>query len=210
MHLTLGADGEAVQQLQELLAERGYDVGEIDREYGRRTRDAVASFQREQGLEPTRSVGPDTAEELDLDVDFDMPAVPPERAKYKQLLAENPNYFGNHPELEYEPVLDITSNTDFEELTCVGYDPAAEQLETVVSVKRDHGYGGDLCTDGSVEFVRFSSTASATVTGRTSASARPGSTTCRDPSRSRIQSRSNSTRTNSPAGSHISRGSERC
>jgi len=155
MHLTLGADGEAVQQLQELLAERGYDVGEIDGEYGRRTRDAVASFQREQGLEPTGSVGPDTAEELDLDVDFDMPAVPPERAKYKQLLAENPNYFGNHPELEYEPVLDITSNTDFEELTCVGYDPAAEQLEAVVSVKRDHGYGGDLCTDGSVEFVRF-------------------------------------------------------
>ena len=155
MNLTLGANGDAVQQLQEQLAERGYDVGEIDGHFGRRTKDAVASFQREHELEPTGTVGPATAEELDLDIEVDVPTVPPERAKFTQYLAENPNFFGNQPELDYEPEIEKVSDTSYEALNCVGYDPGAKQLEAIVSVKRDYGYGGDLCEDGSVEFVRF-------------------------------------------------------
>ncbi len=153
MNLTLGTEGEEVQRLQRQLAERGYDVGEVDGRYGPRTRDAVAAFQEEHGLTPDGTVGSRIAEEFDLDID--VPEVEEERAKFKQLLSKNPNYFGNRPELDAEPVTDVTADTSYEEVTCVGYDPGASQLEAVVSLKRDVGYGGDVCTEGSIEYVRF-------------------------------------------------------
>lgn len=153
MHLMLGAEGQDVQELQERLAERGYDIGPVDGRFGSRTREAVAEFQREHELSLTGTVTVATGEELGLDVDA--PEVEEERARFKQLVTENPNYFGNRPTLNYEPVVELVADTSYEELTCVGYDPGASQLEAVIHVKRSVGYGGDVCTDGSVEFVRF-------------------------------------------------------
>ena len=47
------------------------------------------------------------------------------------------------------------SNTFWEELTCIGYNPLLSQLEGVISIKQATGYSGNLCSTGSMEFVRF-------------------------------------------------------
>jgi len=82
-------------------------------------------------------------------------AYPRERAQYKALLLSNPNYFGNLDTSPYKPVLPLASNTYYEELGCVGYQPQQEMLEGVVYVYQPSGYGGDLCSAGSTEYVRF-------------------------------------------------------
>ena len=46
-------------------------------------------------------------------------------------------------------------NTTFESLGCVGYNPTFKELTATVQIKRATGYSGDLCEDGSIEYVRF-------------------------------------------------------
>ena len=81
--------------------------------------------------------------------------IPKERAKFKQLLSANPNYFGNAPETGLPPVQEISGNTNYEELSCVGYSLDLRQLEATVEVKLPFGYSGLLCSPGSTEYVRF-------------------------------------------------------
>lgn len=78
-----------------------------------------------------------------------------ERGQFHQLLLQNPNYFGNFPESGLEPVLELAGSTYYEELTCVAYNITRDELEATVQIKRPTGYGGDLCTAGSKEYVRF-------------------------------------------------------
>ena len=47
------------------------------------------------------------------------------------------------------------SNTTWEELSCVGYNPSKGKLEAIVSIKQSSGYSGGLCSNGSKEYVRF-------------------------------------------------------
>jgi hypothetical protein len=47
------------------------------------------------------------------------------------------------------------SNTGFEELTCVGLDSQADVLGAVIHLKKQAGYSGNLCTNGSLEYVAF-------------------------------------------------------
>jgi N-acetylmuramoyl-L-alanine amidase len=56
--------GEDVRMLQERLLEMGYDSGRPDAIYGARTARAVAQFQREVGLIPDGSCGPQTINAL--------------------------------------------------------------------------------------------------------------------------------------------------
>jgi N-acetylmuramoyl-L-alanine amidase len=56
--------GEDVRALQERLLEMGYDVGRADGIYGARTARALAQFQREVGLVPDGSCGPETLHAL--------------------------------------------------------------------------------------------------------------------------------------------------
>jgi N-acetylmuramoyl-L-alanine amidase len=56
--------GEDVRALQERLLEMGYDVGRADGIYGPRTARMVATFQREVGLSPDGSCGPQTLHAL--------------------------------------------------------------------------------------------------------------------------------------------------
>jgi N-acetylmuramoyl-L-alanine amidase len=56
--------GEDVRALQERLLEMGYDTGRADAIYGPRTARAVAEFQREVGLSPDGSCGPQTMKAL--------------------------------------------------------------------------------------------------------------------------------------------------
>jgi hypothetical protein len=82
--------------------------------------------------------------------------VPPkERVEFRKLLATNPNYFGNLEKSPFKPVKKIVGNTTYEELTCVGFNPALNLLEATIHIKRPNGYNGTLCTPGSTEYVRF-------------------------------------------------------
>jgi N-acetylmuramoyl-L-alanine amidase len=56
--------GEDVRTLQERMLEMGYDSGRADSVYGPRTARAVAQFQREVGLAPDGSCGPQTVKAL--------------------------------------------------------------------------------------------------------------------------------------------------
>jgi peptidoglycan hydrolase-like protein with peptidoglycan-binding domain len=42
-----------VRQIQQALNQGGYDVGEVDGNWGQQTQEAVRNFQQAQGLEPT-------------------------------------------------------------------------------------------------------------------------------------------------------------
>jgi len=48
-----------------------------------------------------------------------------------------------------------TNITYWEQLTCAGYNPQYRRLEAVVNVKQANGYNGNLCSNGSTEYVRF-------------------------------------------------------
>jgi hypothetical protein len=78
-----------------------------------------------------------------------------ERLQFPKLIAKNPNYFGNFPEAKIPPVLQLSNDTAFEELTCVGYNPDLGLLEAVIQVKQATGYLGNECTAGSFEYIRF-------------------------------------------------------
>jgi hypothetical protein len=47
------------------------------------------------------------------------------------------------------------SNKNWEEITCVGYNPNSRRLEAVVSIKQSAGYNGSLCSTASLEHIRF-------------------------------------------------------
>jgi hypothetical protein len=85
----------------------------------------------------------------------DVSKVPAERQNFKAFLLSNANYFGNLAESPAKPVKKIVTNTTYEQLTCVGYNPETSFLEATIAVKLPTGYGGDLCSSGSTEFVRF-------------------------------------------------------
>jgi hypothetical protein len=73
------------------------------------------------------------------------PATAARRAARHSLLAH----------LAFKHPIAFSGDTVWEEVTCVGYNPAAQQLVAVVSIKQTSGYQGGLCLDGSTEYVRF-------------------------------------------------------
>ncbi len=83
------------------------------------------------------------------------PKVEMERSQFRALTLANPNYFGNLQVSAFEPVKVMVSNKNYEEAKCLGYNPQTERLEAVVYIKRETGYGGDICSNGSAEYVRF-------------------------------------------------------
>jgi hypothetical protein len=78
-----------------------------------------------------------------------------ERSEFRRLLLENPNYFGNLTESKLKSVKKLAANTQYEELTCVGFNPDSNFLEATIAVKLAYGYGGNLCLAGTTEYVRF-------------------------------------------------------
>ncbi|MEM8486537.1 MAG: hypothetical protein AAF564_13380 [Bacteroidota bacterium] len=77
------------------------------------------------------------------------------RSQFRQLLLTNPNYFGTNAECGLKLVQAIQQNTKYEEIGCVGYDPKFDRLEAVVYINQPFGYGGDICSAGTPEYVRF-------------------------------------------------------
>lgn len=78
-----------------------------------------------------------------------------ERSQFLSFLAINPNFFGNISGSKIKEVKKIVSNTNYEEISCVGYNPYTEEMEATFQIKRPAGYGGDLCSAGTREYVRF-------------------------------------------------------
>ena len=54
-----------------------------------------------------------------------------------------------------QPEIFPISNTHWEELTCVGFNPSHRRIEAIVNIKQASGYSGNLCSKSSHEFVRF-------------------------------------------------------
>lgn len=61
-----GSTGGEVTQIQQRLAELGYNPGKADGIYGAQTKNAVISFQRDYGLDDDGIAGPKTLEALGL------------------------------------------------------------------------------------------------------------------------------------------------
>ncbi len=49
----------------------------------------------------------------------------------------------------------LSGDVTFEEMKCAGYNPQTRELEAVIEIKRNAGYSGGLCTQGSTEYVSF-------------------------------------------------------
>lgn len=90
-----------------------------------------------------------------INVERKRASVERERQKFTKLLAENLNYFGTFPETKLKVVKAMKSNTKYEELTCIGLYPERNLLKATLIIKLPYGYGGDLCSPGSFEHVRF-------------------------------------------------------
>lgn len=77
------------------------------------------------------------------------------RQQFRARLLENPNYFGNLKIKGFQPQVELVGNTTYEEIGCVGFQPQINRLEAVVYVNQPSGYGGDICSAGTPEYVRF-------------------------------------------------------
>ena len=77
------------------------------------------------------------------------------RQNIKTLLLANPNFFGTVLNSDFAPVLDIQGDTAYESLGCVGYNPDLRQLRATINIFQSGGYSGEICSNGSQEFVRF-------------------------------------------------------
>lgn len=78
-----------------------------------------------------------------------------ERQHFRALLLSNPNYFGNLANSPFKPVVPIKGDTTYESIGCVGFHPQSKRLDAVIFVTEPFGYGGDICTNGTQEYVRF-------------------------------------------------------
>ena len=82
--------------------------------------------------------------ERDIDVERHVQA----RSTFAGLLLKQADYF--------EKVFPVNGNTSFEQITCVGLEPEQHALYATIAIKRETGYGGDLCDGpGGQEYVRF-------------------------------------------------------
>lgn len=89
------------------------------------------------------------------DMSQTLPKIAKDRSQFRKLIAANPSHFYDLkkavPKLGGPP----SGNTTYEELICVGYQPALKLLHATVHVKLANGFLGELCGDGSMEFVQF-------------------------------------------------------
>ena len=99
-----------------------------------------------------------TDKELKLHLDY--------RSNAKRLVAENPNFFGTIAGSKIKPIFPLKYNNSFEELGCIGYQPVLEELTATVKINRAGGYGGDLCSKGSMAVCTVFSWTMAMASGR--------------------------------------------
>lgn len=114
----------------------------------------LGQFKSLEDVEGISGVGPQRFTDIVSSVGGIEIQVEPERGLFSVFILKNPNYFGNIKS-PLQPVKVILSNTKYEELKCVGYNPQFKRLEAVVHIKQEVGYGSGICSKGSPEYVRF-------------------------------------------------------
>jgi len=67
----------------------------------------------------------------------------------------NPGLLVNSKLIAQYPILKTLGNTKYEEITYFGMDTGTDTMIAIIHVKRPYGYKGDLCSQGSKEYVRF-------------------------------------------------------
>jgi hypothetical protein len=153
MKFSIKDRGDQVSDIQTALAKSGFTPGAIDGEFGPKTEQAVKKYQLSMGLKSDGVVGIATAKALSIAALLQVPEKG--RRNFTDLISINPNYFGNLPSSVFSAVENISGNTSYEEISCIGYSPALKYLEATVQIKKNSGYNGSLCSDGSIEYVRF-------------------------------------------------------
>lgn len=122
-------------------------------------REELGTFKTLKEVADVRQVGPERFTDIVKAIGgMEVPPKPEievERAQFRSLILKNPNYFGNVRVSPFKPVKAMKNNTAYEEMACVGFNPQFNRLEAVVLVKRGYGYGGDVCSSGTPEYVRF-------------------------------------------------------
>lgn len=78
-----------------------------------------------------------------------------ERSHFRALLLSNPNYFGTLKKSALASVVQIANKQRYESIGCVGFQPQQNTLEAVINIRQSFGYGGGVCSSGSLEYVRF-------------------------------------------------------
>lgn len=73
----------------------------------------------------------------------------------RELLLDNPNYFGSLTENSFRIVLNINGDTAFESLGCVRYIPLFDQIYASINIKRGTGYSFQVGHPSSREYIRF-------------------------------------------------------
>jgi hypothetical protein len=81
--------------------------------------------------------------------------IPAHREKFKEYVLANPNYFGTLPKFGGKVIKALSGDATFEQLECLGLNPASSRLEGVINIKQHSGYGTDGCGVGTVEYVRY-------------------------------------------------------
>jgi peptidoglycan hydrolase-like protein with peptidoglycan-binding domain len=64
VYLQYGNIGDDVQEIQQKLKDKGYEVGKTDGHFGALTKLAIEKFQKDKGLEKDGVVGPETYAKL--------------------------------------------------------------------------------------------------------------------------------------------------
>lgn len=77
------------------------------------------------------------------------------RREFRALLLQNPNYFGNLAASGFPAAVEFAGSTTYEQIGCVGFQPQLNRLEAVVFLNQSSGYGGNICSAGTPEYIRF-------------------------------------------------------
>ncbi|MBN1134735.1 MAG: hypothetical protein JXA38_07495 [Methanosarcinaceae archaeon] len=115
----------------------------------------IGTFTNLKQIMDVHNIGPERFTDIVSIVTGKADVVESERSNFKYLIAMNPNYFGNLKISPFESVKVMTNKTTYEELMCVGFNPYFERLEAIIHVKKSTGYGGNICSSGTPEYVRF-------------------------------------------------------
>ena len=115
----------------------------------------IGSFSNLKEVMDVKGVGPKRFTELVSAVSGKYEVAETERTYFKYLTAINPNYFGNLKESSFKAVKMMTNKITYEELKCMGFNSRFERVEAVIHIKKSSGYGGNLCSGGTPEYIRF-------------------------------------------------------
>jgi len=122
-------------------------------------RNKLGTFRTLQEVASIRQIGTERFTEIVKAVSgmeiTPKPEIEIERTQFRSLIMKNPNYFGNVKVSPFKSVKPMTKNTAYEEMKCVGFNPQFDRIETVVLLKKGYGYGGDICSSGTPEYIRF-------------------------------------------------------